>query len=112
YCITTGDKVYQLYSSNTAFDIATVRFGSITKQDPSVQIKPLNYRAVMIGITEDCDCTGTIFVDNRLSVAAETKEITYSAPTKPYTGTPVFSDVDTQVANLYWTTPDAAQGFK
>lgn len=117
YAVTADDNVYQLYVG-PSFDEAIVRTRAVTwgdengNQFPRMEIKPDNYRVIINNIVDDSTITGSVFVNNRLAVKAETKEITYTKPAIPYTSSPTFPDVDTQLNNLLWSVPNSAQGFK
>lgn len=123
YAMTGDDKIYQLYCDTTKSDTPIVRPRSITTnamngnqnvnmQTPKMEIKPTNYRVVLTNITKDCTLTGSVFMNNRLVVRPETKQITYVTPTTPYNLSPVFADADTQLVNALFSIPDCGQGYK
>jgi hypothetical protein len=110
YAITDDDKVYQLYAAPSANN-ATVRLASLCSQDPKKELKANNLRLVMSNITKDYSVTCQMFVNNRLN-GTITSNFSYVSPVTPYTGSPSFSDVDTQVNNILFTFPNAGQGWK
>lgn len=122
YCITEDNKIYTLYSETT-YDRALVRPPSVcannvmttmtTEQNKiKLQVKPEDFRCVLNLNTTNATASLTTFVDNRLTVAEQIKSITYSAPNPVYDGTVDMPDINTQLLPIYWTTPNAAQGWK
>lgn len=122
YAITEDDQLYTLYIGAT-FDTASVRPASVCANVLQVdgepipnalqhQVKPLDFRCVLNGSTTDFTASVTCFVDNRVTVGEQSKAVRYSPPVTPYTGPIVLPDVDTQLNPLYWTFPNAAQGWK
>jgi hypothetical protein len=122
YAITEDDQLYTLYIGPT-FDTASVRPVSVCAnvlqiEDKPIanalqhQVKPLDFRCVLNGSTEDFTASVTCFVDNRVTVPIQPKVVRYAEPVIPYTGPVDLPDVDTQLSSLYWTFPNAAQGWK
>ena len=119
FAITDDNKLYTLYSSDS-YDIAAVRPPSVNANtiNPETEnllqqnVKPVDFRAVLNGITEDCTASLTTFVDNRLTDSIKVKNISFTESANPYDGQMDLPDVDTQLSNLYWTMPNAALGWK
>lgn len=115
YAITTDDKVIQLYKGGITGlhnDTPYVRFMSMCSQDPLSMVKQTHFRAVLSQYTEDCVATLTTFVDNRLSGSLQTKNIEFVSAQPLYNAFPQFSDANSQVIPLTWTTPDCSEGWK
>lgn len=119
FAITDDNKLYTLYSSDS-YDTAAVRPPSVNANtiNPETEnllqqnVKPVDFRAVLNGITEDCTASLTTFVDNRLTDSIKVKNISFTESANPYDGQMDLPDVDTQLSNLYWTMPNAALGWK
>lgn len=122
YAITEDDQLYTLYIG-PSFDTASVRPVSVCAnvlqiEDKPIanalqhQVKPLDFRCILNGATADFTASVSCFVDNRITVGEQTKTIRYAAPVTPYAGPVDLPDVDTQLSSLYWTFPNAAQGWK
>jgi len=117
FAITKDDKLIQLYCgglSGTATDPTTVRFMSVCSQNPKTQIKQIDFRCVLSQFTQNSTATLTTFVDNRLANSnnPQTKNIKYVVPNPVYTDQPMFQDANSQVQNLFFSTPNCGEGWK
>lgn len=110
YAITDDDRVVQLYAASGT-DIPTMRFGAVCSQDPKKELKVINFRAILSGITANMSVTATLFTNNRLD-QCYTTNIEYTPPVKPYTGVPIGNDVGPQTNNIMFSFPSAQQGWK
>jgi len=111
YGITNDDKLMFLYSAST-FAQGTVRLGSQCSQNPKMEMQPVELRSVLGNFSENSSVTVSAFVNSRMTLTAKTKTIPFVPNPNPYTGTPSFSDVDTQINNLFFNFIGAAQGWK
>lgn len=122
YAVTEDDKLYTLYigpeQSTASFRsvgiCANILQGdnNIRMANPKNEIKLSNTRVVLNKITEDCDCSFTPYVNNRLAKSEQTKTITYEAPSEISTDPLRLPDVNTLLMNLLYATPDCQQGWK
>lgn len=120
YCIGGDDKVYKLYSGSE-FAISTVRTqswcsavqaGNDFIYTPKAEMQLRSLRCILTGFMQNSEVVFTVFTDNRLNFGPQTKTITFVAPATPYGGTIGLSDVDTQLSNIFLSTPNAKQGWK
>lgn len=123
YAITEDDKVYQLYAgpgTDTAY-FRTVGICSnliygganVKLANPRLEIQLRSTRVILNNISYDCFCSFTPYVNNRQSqVGTITKNIRFITPVTPSTGVLTLADVDTQLENLLFTTPNCNQGWK
>jgi hypothetical protein len=115
FAITTDDRVIQLYcggDTQLQYDTPYVRFMSVCAQDPEIQVKQTHLRAVLSQFSITCEALLTTFVDNRMSGSPQDKSIQFAAPQPVYNAIPVFSDANSQVITLTWTTPNCQEGWK
>ena len=110
YAITDDDRVVQLYVANT-FDTSTIRLGAVCTQDPKKEIQVIDFRAIMSNITQNMTVTASLFVNNRF-VSSLIEKINYVAPIKPYSGTPIGSDINTQTNNIRFPFAISDTGWK
>ena len=111
YAIGIDDNLYELYGSDT-IATSTVRLGAASN-DPKMTHKINDACVILNEITEDCECSVAAFTDNRLSEKTiQTKEITYSNPPFPYTGTIDMPDINTLCQPVYFSFPNSIQGWK
>ena len=122
FAITEDNQLYTLYSSTTTDTASVLTLGITATQvvengnarvaDLKNEVKIKDFRAVLNRITSDCQISLQLFVDNRASVAIPVvvKSITYKTPSVTYTGN--IPDLNTQLTNVYWTLPNAEQGWK
>ena len=121
--ITEDDNVYQLYASPTEEDIGVFRTVgvcstmlyanyNIKMNNPSMEIKPQKVRVILNKITEDCSITLSTFVDNRIVDGPTSKSITYEEPITTVSDIYTLPDVNTQLSNVLFPTPDVEQGWK
>lgn len=121
YAITEDDRLVTLYIADT-FDEASLRPPAINANSVDAQdekagnnllrhyIKPTDFRCVLNEIRQDSTATLTTFVDNRLSVPAMTKAISYSPPATTYDS--AMPDINTKLEGCYWSLPNSATGWK
>lgn len=123
FAITEDDQLYTLYigpepddslfrsvgiCSNILYENTNIRMAN-----PRSEIKLNTVRAIVNKITENCDCSVTPYINNRLDQTGElTKTITYEAPAIESSNNTDLPDVNTQLMNLLWTTPNSKQGWK
>ena len=117
FAITGDDKLIQLYCgglNGTDTDPTTVRFMSVCSQNPKTQIKQASFRCVLSQFNQDSTATLTTFVDNRLvnTDNPQTKNIKYVTPNPVYTEQPWFQDANSQLQNLFFSTPNCGEGWK
>ena len=122
--ITENDEVYQLYASKTDEDTglfrtvgvcANVLYANINikMNNPKSEVKLVNSRVILNKITDDTTVTCIPFVNNRVSsLGAITKNIVFQEPTDPFADEYTLPDVDTQLTNLLFKTPNIEQGWK
>lgn len=121
--VTTDNTLYTLYAGP---GITTASFRStgicsnilyantnIRMNNPRYEVKPLEARVIINQMTEECDATLNLFVDNRTTKQyGQTKKIPYVAPTKSSIGNNLLPDIDTQLVNLYYNMPESGIGWK
>jgi len=123
YAITEDDKLYALYigPEKTTASFRTVGICSnilyansnIRMANPRFEIQLRNTRAILNKITEDCNCSFTPFINNRLSSSGVIdKIITYQSPAIVNPSSIDLPDVNTQLMNLLWSNPNCEQGWK
>jgi len=117
FAITFDDRLIQLYCgglSGTLTDTAIVRFMSVCSQNPKAQIKQKDFRCVLSQFNKDSTATLSTFVDNRLVATdnPQSKSIKYVTPSPVYNQQPYFQDANSQVQNLYFSTPNCGEGWK
>jgi len=123
FCITEDDQVYQLYASQTETDSGAFRTIGVTSNilyanvnikmnNPENEVKLLNTRIILNKITEDCTVGITRFTNNKVHEGdPNTKSITFEE-IEPYTDDYTLPDVNTQLTNVVFPSPDAPQGWK
>lgn len=111
YCITSANRLLKLYSSSS-FATATVRTQSICTGNPRSEIRLQNFRCILSKFRENSRMNVTVFVNNRLALPNVLKPVTFVISRLPYTGSPTFEDVDSQISNLFFTFPNNLQGWK
>lgn len=123
YAVTEDNLLYVLYVGP---DTTTASFRSIgvcsnilyantniKMNNPRLETKLLECRAILNNITEDCTCSFTPYVNNRLTQQGiQTKKIKYKTPTTIATGSNLLPDVNTQLMNLLFSTPNCGMGWK
>ena len=123
YCITEDEQVYQLYASPTKFDTGVVRTVGVCStllyanyvikmNNPNSEVKLQRTRVILNKITEDCTITLSSYVNNRLVDGPNTKQITYEAPAMTVSDSYTLPDINTQLSNILFPAPNAAQGWK
>ena len=124
FAITTNNRLFQLYASTTKQDTGVFRSVGVCSNllyanynvkmnNPDKEVKLVNARLILNKITEDCTASCIPFINNRVyDEGAITKVITYEEPSKPYSDPYTLPDVDTQLTNILFPTPNAAQGWK
>ena len=111
YAITQDDKLLRLYSG-TEFAVSTVRLGGLCSQNPKQELQPNEFRCVLNGFRLDSTITVRAFVNNRVSGDPITRRLKFNPSVRPYTGSPAFVDVDSQVNNVTFNFTGANQGWK
>lgn len=123
YVVTEDDRVFRLYSASKV-DQAEIRgigvcsnllYGgeNIKLANPKMETKCCEVRAILNYITDDCDITMDLYVNNRKSREGQyAKEVFYKNPLYPTVDEFHLADVDTQLANVLFSTPDSEQGWK
>jgi hypothetical protein len=123
YAITSDNKVIALYVGpeteeaefRTVGICANILYANsdIKLANPKAEIKLGTVRAIVNKITENTNCSMLPYVNNRLAnVSDTTKQITYEAPVNSDDSPTRLPDVNTQLMNLLWTTPNCKQGWK
>ena len=123
YAVTTDNKLYILYNSSNTTDPSFRTIGitsgliyagtSIRTAHPKTELKLDKTRVILNKITETCDITFTPYANNHLSKDATiSKTVTYEAPPNVDTNPLSLPDVNTQLTNVLFTTPDIEQGWK
>lgn len=123
FAVTEDDELFTLYSGNT-FSTALIQSIGISANmlyanqnikliNPKNEVKLLDVRAIASQITQNSTITMQVIVDNRISALmnAITKTITYVPPVKKYTDF-ALPDINTQLQNILWPTPNCEQGWK
>lgn len=122
YGITEDDKFYQFYASPTKNDTAVFRTVgvcanllyaniSIKMNNPKSEVKLNNTRVIVNKITEDTTIGFTPFVNNRVS-GGLSKTIVFSEAAPSYSDSYTLPDINTQLTNILFPTPDIQQGWK
>jgi len=122
YAVTEDDQLYTLYigPEATTPSFRTIGISSsilyagttIKMSHPKQELKLNKTRVILNKITEDCDCSFTPYANNRVACPVEDKHITFEPANPASTDALRLSDVDTQLMNLLFTTPDAGQAWK
>ncbi len=122
FAITEDDRLFTLYIGpetttpyfRTGGICFSVLYGGrgLKIANPRVELKMLRTRVILNKITKDCTCTFTPFADNRLGQSPIQQKITYEVP-NPVSSDPLaLQDVNTQLSNLVYPTPDIKQAWK
>lgn len=123
YAVTTDNELYQLYvgpetdeaSFRSVGICANVLYAdsNVKLANPKSEIKLGMVRAIINRLTEQSECSMIPYVNNRLAnVSESTKVIRYEAPADEDDSTTRLPDVNTQLMNVLWTTPNCKQGWK
>jgi hypothetical protein len=123
YAVTEDDRLFNLYigpqqipaTFRTVGICATILYASqsVRMNNPKNEVKLQSARVILNKIIEDCTCSFTPYVNNRLSsVGKITKNITYKTPAIVSTDPLDLPDVNTQMENLLYTVPNCEQGWK
>jgi hypothetical protein len=121
--ITEDDNVYQLYASPTKVDDASFRTVGVCStllyanyvikmNNPNSEIKLQKTRIILNKITEGCSITLSSYVNNRLIAEPSTKNITFETSDSIVSDDYTLPDVNTQLTNVLFSAPNAAQGWK
>lgn len=122
YAITTDNQLYTLYIGDPA--PATFRTigvcanilyanSNIRMANPKNEIKLQKTRVVVNEIVEDCTCSFVPYINNRKSKTEPiVKAITYESPANPDADPLSLPDVNTQLMNMLYSTPNCEQGWK
>lgn len=123
FAVTTDDKLYRLYVG-PGTDIASFRTVGVSSgilwagtnvkmANPKIEVKLERTRIILNNILDDCECSLTIYTNNRASKAGkQTKQIKFTEASNPTSDVLALSDVNTQLNNLLFSTPNAEQGWK
>lgn len=123
FAVTTDNRLFQLYVGPL---LATASFRSngvcanilyantnIKMNNPKSEIKLSKARVVLNNMQGDATVSFTPYVNNRLTQTGTiTKNVKYFAPSKPSSDPYALPDVDTQLGNELFTTPNCGQGWK
>lgn len=123
YAVTTDDELYQLYvgpetdeaSFRSVGICANILYAdsNVKLANPKSEIKLGMVRAIINRLTEQAECSMVPYVNNRLAnVSESTKIIRYEAPADTDDSITRLPDVNTQLMNILWTTPNCRQGWK
>ena len=124
FAITEDDLVYQLYASTTEEDTGVFRSVgvcanllyanyNIKMNNPKSEVKLVNTRLIINKIISDNTVHCIPFVDNKAYIDGPLeKSIQYNEPPNPYDDGYTLPDVNTQLTNLLFKTPDISQGWK
>lgn len=123
YAVTTDNQLYQLYVGPETDEAqfrsvgicANVLYAdsNVKLANPKSEIKLGTIRAIYSNITKNMSCSVIPFVNNRLAgVSLGVKNITYEPPAIADDSRTRLPDVNTQMMNLLWTTPNCKQGWK
>lgn len=124
FAVTSDNRVFRLYAgpdedeasfrTNGICSNATYYGENIKLAYPKLEIQTRKIRTIVNNITEDCECSVTPYVNNRISAnGKQTKNLKYIAPS----GVTVheigsLSDTDSMLQNLLFSTPNCEQGWK
>lgn len=123
FAITEDDQFYTLYigpeDSTASFRSAGICSGVLVENtnirlaNPKMEVKLSDCRVILNNVVENCTCSFTPFVNNRLTPAGtQIKHITYTEPAIPSVSSTNLPDVNTNLFNLLFTTPSSLQGWK
>lgn len=123
YAVTTDDELYQLYvgpetdeaSFRSVGICANILYAdsNVKLANPKSEIKLGMIRAIINRLTQTSECSVVPYVNNRLAnVSESTKVIKYEAPADVDDSPTRLPDVNTQLMNILWTTPNCKQGWK
>lgn len=126
YAVTEDNKLYTLYINEENKSTASFRSVGVCANilvestnvrlaNPKNEIKLSNVRVVLNRITKDCICSFTPYINNRLSsVRTIQKSINYTEPTTISNEEVSLNlpDINTQLNNMLYSTPDCEQGWK
>jgi len=123
FAITEDDKIYRLYIGpdtdngqlRTDAICSNILYVNINMRmaNPKLEVKLTKTRIIVDNITEDCSLSFTPYINNREAAGGtQTKNFTYKEPLKPTTNQYPLPDVDTQLENALFSTPDCEQGWK
>lgn len=123
YAIGEDDRLYTLYFGPllAAGVVRTVGVCSnllyanqnVKMDTPDSEVKLVNFRCIVNNITKNTTVAFTPFVNNRVSKTGQmSKTIKYSAPVTMYDSIYNLPDINTQLTNLMYPTPNAEQGWK
>ncbi|HXB11899.1 MAG TPA: hypothetical protein VNZ45_07940, partial [Bacteroidia bacterium] len=124
FAITEDDEVYELYASETETDTGRFRTIGVTANllyanynikmnNPKSQVKLLNTRFIVNKVVSNSSVTVNRFVDNRLfKEDPDLKTVIYTPPAFEETDPYALPDVNTQLANVTFPSPNIQQGWK
>jgi len=122
FAITEDDRLFTLYigpeTTTPYFRTGGICFSvlyagrGLKIANPRIELKMLRTRVILNKITKDCTCTFTPFSDNRLGQSAIKQSIIYESPAIVSNDPLALQDVNTQLSNLVYPTPDVKQAWK
>jgi len=123
YAVTTDNRLFTLYvgPNKTTPYVRTIGVCSsiiyagstIKTATPKIELKLDKTRVILNKITENCQCSFTPYFNNRIAASKTiTKKVTFQEAV-PVSNDPLaLDDINTQLMNILWTTPDIHQGWK
>lgn len=123
YAIDTTNNLYTLYigPENATAQCRTLGVCSnllyanmdIKMNRPKSEVQLKNFRLILNNIQEDYSVSFTPYVNNRLTkMGTVTQNKKYEAPARLSSNITDLPDVNTQMNNLLFSTPDCSQGWK
>lgn len=118
YAITVDNKIYTLHSGTEYAPI--VRTLSISPDTlrlngevipPNWEHKLQNMTLLFQNVTEDFTASITPIVQNELTATGTmSKDVKFNVPSETYTGKGILDDMNKNIKDLFFATPDCAQG--
>ena len=123
YAITVDNQIYRLYAGpNSAVAIvrtvgvcASILYANtnLKMNNPENEIKLLKCRVILNNITEDGTLSFTPYINNRVTKQGTTvKNVTFVEPANISNNITDLPDVNTQLNNILFPTPNNEQGWK
>lgn len=123
FAITEDDELYTLYigpdETTAQFRTAGICSGilyannNVRLSNPRTEVQLRDVRFIVNNIKKDTLVTFTPYVNNRQTkIGTLEKTLLYSTPTYPSDSSTALPDVDTELTNSIFTTPNCPQGWK
>lgn len=124
FCITENDQVYQLYASTSSNDTGVFRTIGVTSNllyanynikmnNPENEVKLIETRIILNKIVANSQITLARFVNNCVYPSdPDTKTVTFEEPFSVYDDGYTLPDVNTQLTNVRFPSPNIKQGWK